>query len=228
MLLKTEHLSKIYNRGRPDELTALNAVSLEVHTGEAIALCGPSGSGKTTLLSLLACMSRPTSGQVWFDGKSISRLPERFLAALRRDHFGYIFQQFNLIRDLSVIDNISIPLLPGTLSPQQIRKRGMSVLEQLDLADKAKQKACQLSGGEQQRVAIARALIGNPQVIIADEPTAHLDHSLTNDLLNILSALHAGGATLLIATHDPAIYHHPLIQRTITLHNGSLADLLAP
>lgn len=227
ILIKTENLSKIYNRNKPDEVSALEGVSLEIHSGEVIALKGPSGSGKTTLLSLLGCMSRPTSGHVKFADKEVSRLPERFLAQIRRDNFGFIFQQFNLIRDISVLDNVLLPLTPSELPLSLMKIRGMKILEQLEIDEKAKAKVNQLSGGEQQRVAIARALIGEPQVLIADEPTAHLDKKLAAELLEIFAALNTQGKTIIIATHDPYVYQHPLVQRTIEMSDGHMQGVSA-
>ena len=222
MLIKAEKLCKLYNRHQPDEVTALDSVTLEIAAGEVVALKGPSGSGKTTLLSLLGCMSRPTSGQVQFSGRDVSRLPEHFLARTRRDNFGFVFQQFNLIRDLSVLENILLPLTPSGMPMAQMKTCGLKVLEQLEICGKAKARVNQLSGGEQQRVAIARALIGDPQVIIADEPTAHLDSKLSRELLDILAGLNSAGKTIIIATHDPFVYQHHLIQRTFEMSDGLL------
>lgn len=228
MLLQAETLCKIYNRHQPDEVTALDKVSLEIAGGEVVALKGPSGSGKTTLLSLLGCMSRPTSGRVEFAGREVSRLPERFLAEIRREHFGFIFQQFNLIRDLSVLDNVLLPLVPTGLPVTEMKLRGAAVLEKLEITDRSKFKVKQLSGGEQQRVAIARALVGDPQVLIADEPTAHLDSQLSAELLKILDSLNSDGKTIIIATHDPFVYQHPLIRRSLEMSDGCLLGAQKP
>lgn len=224
MLLKAENLSKLYNRHQPDEVTALADVSLEVYGGEVVALKGPSGSGKTTLLSLLGCMARPTSGLVTFSGREVSRLPERFLAEIRREHFGFIFQQFNLIRDISVLDNVLLPLVPTAQKIAAMKERGIEVLTRLEMAEKAAFKVRQLSGGEQQRVAIARALIGNPQILIADEPTAHLDRQLATELIGILDSLNRDGRTIIIATHDPFVYSHPIVRRTLEMNDGRLVS----
>lgn len=222
MLLKAENLCKIYNRHQPDEMTAVNNVSLEIAGGEVLAITGPSGSGKTSLLSLLGCMSRPTSGRVQLAGRTVSQLPENFLAGIRREHFGFIFQHFNLIRDISVIENVLLPLVPTGMSMTQMKLRGQTVLDRLALGGKAKVRVNRLSGGEQQRVAIARALIADPQVLMADEPTAHLDSNLSAELLEILSVLHDAGKTILIATHDPSVYQHPLITRVLEMSDGTL------
>lgn len=228
MLIKAENLCKLYNRQKPDEVTALDSVSLEISAGEVVALRGSSGSGKTTLLSLLGCMSRPTSGRVQLGDRDVSRLPERFLARIRRENFGFVFQQFNLIRDISVMENVLLPLMPSNLTMTRMKTRGTKVLERLNIAHKAKAKVKQLSGGEQQRVAIARALIADPQVIIADEPTAHLDSKLAAELLDILAGLNADGKTIIIASHDPFVCQHPLIQRTFEMSDGRLIGVHGP
>lgn len=224
-LIETKEVCKIYNRHKPDEVTALSHIEFSVEQGQVAVLKGPSGSGKTSLLSLIGCMSRPTSGSIQLGGKDVAKLPERFLAEIRRDYFGFVFQQFNLLRDLTVFDNILLPLYPTALGNSEMNARAAAVLEQLDLSDKGQMKVRQISGGEQQRVAIARALINQPEIIIADEPTAHLDSQLTEELLAILSRLKANGKTIIIATHDPSIYQHELIDRSYLMHDGSLAEV---
>lgn len=224
VLIETEQLCKIYNRHRPDEVVALEDVSFSIEKGEVVVLKGPSGSGKTSLLSLIGCMTRPTSGSILLDGKDVAKLPERFLAKIRRDCFGFVFQQFNLLRDLSVFDNILLPLYPSELTTAAMQARAEAVLEQLGIANKCRMKIGQLSGGEQQRVAIARALINQPEIIIADEPTAHLDSKLAEELLAILTRLKQAGKTIIIATHDPDVYQHPLIDRCYAMHDGSLLE----
>jgi putative ABC transport system ATP-binding protein len=219
-LIRTENLSKTYNPRRPDEFKALADISLTVAQGEVAVLKGPSGSGKTSLLSLIGCMSRPTAGRILVAGKDVAKLPERFLTRVRRDTFGFIFQQFNLIRDLSVLENVLLPLYPLKTPIGEMRQRGAAALARLDIEKKASLKVRQLSGGEQQRVAIARALINDPQIVIADEPTAHLDSKLSADLLDILGEINRLGKTILIATHDPLVYQHPLVTRTIAMKNG--------
>lgn len=223
-LLIVEQLNKIYHRHQPDEVVALKDISLQISQGEVIALTGPSGSGKTTLLSLLGCMSRPTSGSVQLRGRNVSKLPERFLAQIRRETFGFVFQQYNLLRDVSVLENVMLPLYPSAQSFREMKQSAATVLERFELSGMTQKRVNQLSGGEQQRVAIARALITNPDVIIADEPTAHLDHELSQDLLQILSNLNADGKTIIIATHDPGVYQSPLVQRRFNLRHGQIVE----
>lgn len=226
--LKVEAVSKIFNRNKPDELTALDSLDLEIAQGEVVALTGPSGSGKTTLLSLLGCMSRPTSGRIYYRDKNISGLPEHFLASIRRESFGFIFQQYNLIRDLSVLENILLPLYPTDLPWKEMQAQAQVLLERFDLSEKKSRKVRVLSGGEQQRVAIARALIADPDVIIADEPTAHLDQALSQELLRIFAELSAEGRTIIVATHDPFVYRSGLVQRRVELVHGRLQEAGKP
>ncbi len=221
-LIEANGLQKIYNRHRPDETEALREVDLKISAGEAVVLRGPSGSGKTSLLSLLGCMARPTAGSIRIAGQEVGRLPERFLTQVRREKFGFIFQQLNLINELKVIDNLLLPLYPTGLGSKEMHRRADEVLAQLDLQEKRERPVRQLSGGQQQRVAIGRALINQPQILIADEPTAHLDSRLTAELLAIFAGLKAAGKTILIATHDPAVAEHPLVDRQLLLHDGSL------
>ena len=228
VLIRSEGVSKIYNRRRPDEFQALREVSLAIAAGEAVVLSGPSGSGKTSLLSLLGCMARPTAGSILIEGREVSRLPERFLAEIRRERFGFIFQQFNLLRDLNVRDNILLPLYPSSLGTGEIQRRADELLARFGLEGKGRMKVRQLSGGEQQRVAIARALINRPQVVIADEPSAHLDSDLTAELFEILGELKAAGKTIVIATHDPEVYAHPIVDRRLRMEHGSLSEAPEP
>ena len=221
-LIQTEGATKIYNPRRPDEVRALEDASVRIEKGGVVVLKGPSGSGKTTLLSLIGCMGRPTSGRIIVAGKDVAKLPERFLTLIRRKTFGFIFQQFNLIRNVSVLENILLPLYPVTSSFSAMKVRGEKVLGDLGIGEKMFMKVNSLSGGEQQRVAIARALINDPEILIADEPTAHLDSKLSADLLRILEELNRSGKTIVIATHDPFVYDHPFIRQTIEMRDGRI------
>jgi len=221
-LIYCEKLSKTYQAGRADAFHALLNAEVRIPAGEVVTFKGPSGSGKTTLLALLGCMTRPTQGRVVVAGRDVSRLPERFLTEVRRKTFGFIFQQFHLLRHVSVLENVLLPLYPDKIGFRDMRKRGMKVLERLDIADKALVKVQKLSGGEQQRVAIARALINEPQIVIADEPTAHLDHALAEDFLGIMAELNRQNTTILMASHDPLVCEHSLVQRTISLRDGHI------
>ena len=220
--IKTQGVKKVYNPGKPDEMTALHDVSVQIDRGRMTVLKGPSGSGKTSLLSAIGCMSRPTEGRILIDGKDVVKLPERFLADMRRKKFGFIFQQFHLIRNLSVHDNILLPLYPTDMMPAEMKKRALAIMNKFSIAGKVNLKVKNLSGGEQQRVAIARALINDPAVIIADEPTAHLDKKLATEFMEILGALCDEGRTVIIATHDPFVYEHSLVGKIIAMRDGRL------
>lgn len=226
-LIEVETASKVYRAGYPDELWALREVSLSVAAGEVVVLEGPSGSGKTTLLSLIGCMARPTSGRVTVGSREVSRLPERFLTGVRRGTFGFIFQQFHLLPEVHVLDNVMLPLLPQGLPAAEMRRRAEALLERYGLARHRLTRVGRLSGGEQQRVAIARALVNAPQVLIADEPTAHLDRTLAEELLGHLATLNRAGLTLVIATHDPFLADSTLVSRRIPLRDGRRSDGLA-
>ena len=221
-LIRTERVNKIYNQQRPDAFQAVRDVSLQINQASVVALKGPSGSGKTSLLSLLGAMARPTSGRVFVSDREISRLPERFLTEVRRNTFGFIFQQFQLIRNLTVLENILLPCYPLGLDMREIRARGMALAEQFGLEDKVSNRIDQLSGGEQQRVAISRALINDPLVLIADEPTAHLDSRLAGEFLSSLEQLNEQGRTIVIATHDPYVFNHSFVQQVVTMHDGQV------
>jgi len=217
-----QNVTKIFNKGLPNEVCVAHDISVSIEKNEMIVLKGPSGSGKTSLLGLIGCMSRPTSGRIVVYGKDVAKLPERFLTEIRRHHFGFIFQQFNLITKATVIENIMLPLYPTGLGLRAIRTRAEEVMDRLELSKRSHFRAGELSGGEQQRVAIARALVNDPEIILADEPTAHLDTKLSLDLIDILKGLHATGRTIIIATHDPLVYENAFIERIIEMRDGRI------
>jgi putative ABC transport system ATP-binding protein len=221
-LIRTKDLSKVYNPRRPDEVRAVNGVDIMVERGEVVALKGPSGSGKTTLLSLIGCMSRPTSGSIVVDGRDVAKLSEEVLTGVRRKLFGFIFQQFNLISALTAIENVMLPLYPTAVKPSEMRGRAEAALGALGLDGKTMRRVRELSGGEQQRVAIARALINEPEIIIADEPTAHLDRRLSDELMEILEGLNRDGKTVVISTHDALVYGHRMVGRVIAMRDGEV------
>jgi len=227
-LVIVENVTKIYHRGKPDEVRAVRGVSLEISAGEVLVLAGPSGSGKTSLLTIIGCMSRPTSGQVVVDGRRVSRLSETALTTVRRSTFGFIFQHLHLVPDLTVEDNVRLPLVPTGMSNEEMRARVDRALAAASIGHRRTAMAGRISGGEQQRTAIARALINEPEVIIADEPTAHLDGALSAEFLETLGSLNAAGATIVIATHDPRVMEHEAVHRRVALSDGVLADGAAP
>jgi putative ABC transport system ATP-binding protein len=224
VLIRTEEVRKTYHPRQADAAEAVAGISMTITSGEAVVLKGPSGSGKTSLLSLIGCMTRPTSGRVIVAGEEVSRLPERFLTMVRRKTFGFVFQQYHLIPELTVRDNVMLPLYPQSLPLAEMNRRVSAALAEVELTALARRRAKALSGGEQQRVAIARALVNEPRVLIADEPTAHLDSRLSSALLERFATLKQTGLTLVIATHDPLVCHHPLVDRIIGLHDGRLTE----
>ncbi len=224
-MLELIDVSKTFNERRPNAYTAVQGVTLSLERGRITAFTGPSGSGKTTLLTLLGGLSRPTSGRVRLDGEDLSALPERFLTRVRRERFGVIFQQFHLIRGLSVLDNVTLPAVPLGQPHAPLVRRAVQWLERLGIAHRRDTVVDVLSGGEQQRVAIARALINDPDILIADEPTAHLDTRLSIEFLEIVAALNDEGKTVLMTSHDPRVVDWPRLHRTVRLRDGRM---LAP
>lgn len=219
-MISLQEVRKVYNQGQGSEFVALRGVSLTIARGEAVAFTGPSGSGKTTLLSLVGCMARPTSGRILLDGREMTSLPERFLTEVRRQTFGFIFQQVHLIKGLTALENVMLPAYPSGLRHAVLKKRALALLEQCNLADRADARVEWFSGGEAQRTAIARALINEPAVVIADEPTAHLDTALSREFMAIMHRLKNEGKTLLIASHDPLAYGSEVIDRVVALRDG--------
>jgi len=190
-------------------------------------LKGPSGSGKTTLLSLIGCMTRPTSGRIVVKGKEVSVLPERFLTDIRRRTFGFVFQEFNLIMDINIMENVMLPLYPAGMRYPEMRKRASSLLGRVGLSGRAGHPVRHLSGGQKQRVAIARALINNPEILLLDEPTAHLDAGHSKELLQMLSSLRDDGRTIIIATHDPLVYEWSHVDRVFEMRDGMIKGVSA-
>ncbi|MEJ5359170.1 MAG: ABC transporter ATP-binding protein [Desulfobacterales bacterium] len=221
-MIVADRVTKIFNRGRPEEFTALSGVSLTITAGEAVVLMGPSGSGKTTLLSILGALSRPTSGRVQVEGREITRLPEKSLSSIRRRTFGFVFPQPHLVRGMRVIDNVMLPALPVREPEDGLRERAQKLLERLGLGCRARARAETLSSGEAQRVALARALIFEPKIVIADEPTAHLDTARASELIALLASLPAEGKTLVIASHDPLVAEAPFVDRILPMRDGRL------
>src|SRR5512139_1318866 len=221
-MIETKDIRKVFNSGKPNEFAAVQGISLSVEARKATVLKGPSGSGKTTLLSLIGCMARPTAGRIQLFDREITSLPERFLTEIRRKTFGFIFQQFNLIKGITALENAMLPAYPLGERHGALEKRAMNLLDLLGISQKATSKVEWLSGGEAQRVAIARALMNNPSVIIADEPTAHLDTRLSREFMEILAKLKEQGKTLILASHDPLVYESTVIDRLVNIRDGKL------
>ncbi len=219
-MIKLDDVRKTFQAGRANEWSAIRGVTLTLESGKATVIKGPSGSGKTTLLSLVGGMARPTSGRIWLHDREITSLPERFLTEIRRRTFGFIFQHLNLIRGVTALENAMLPAYPVGEPYARIRQRALELFALFEIAPRAQTKAELLSGGEAQRVAIVRALMNDPSVIIADEPTAHLDSQLSLDFLAILGGLKRSGKTLIVASHDPLVYRSSLVDRVVGLRDG--------
>ena len=217
-----DSVTKTFNQGQHNEFSAVRNVSLEIQPGKITCLTGPSGSGKTTLLAMIGCLARPTSGRIHLHEQRISSLPEHFLTEIRRQTFGFVFQKFNLIHGMSVMENILLPAYPLGLKYRDLVKKGKRQLDTLDLGDKQHEQVQNLSGGEAQRVAICRALINDPEILIADEPTANLDSKLSQAFLEIIEKLNQSGKTILLTSHDPMIYESPLMDTVIRLKDGEI------
>jgi putative ABC transport system ATP-binding protein len=215
-------VTRIYRIGEV-ETQALRGVTLGVEDGEFSAIVGPSGSGKTTMLQLMGCLDRPTSGNVFIDGKDVTRLNPNKRADLRKGTIGFVFQFFALIPGLTAYENIELPLLLTGEKASDRRARVQELLEAVGLSDRARHRPDQMSGGEQQRVAIARALATHPVLILADEPTANLDTDNGRQVMEIMQRLNEEtGTTFIFATHDPRVI--PFARRTVELRDGQLAD----
>src|SRR5574340_609057 len=223
-MINLTDIRKAYNQGRANEFWALNGINLKIEAQRVTALCGPSGSGKTTLLTIIGCLARPTSGRVHLRERDISGLPERFLTEIRRSTFGFVFQQFNLIKGLSARDNVMLPAYPLGSDWRALHDRAETLLHALKLGHRRDARVEWLSGGEQQRVAIARAMINDPQVVIADEPTANLDTALSREFLAILENLTEQGKTILLNRHDPLVVESAVVDTVVSLRDGRLVE----
>lgn len=223
-MIELKQITKTYNAGKSSEFTAVRDVNLAIAANTVTALVGPSGSGKTTLLSIIGCMARPTSGRIYIDGRETTSLPEKFLAHIRRKIFGFVFQDHHLIKGISVLENTMLPAYPIGVRFKILRERALTLLTRLKIASKAANRIGELSGGERQRAAIARALINDPAIIIADEPTAHLDTVLSAEFLDIAAGLAAAGKTVLLASHDPLVFKADIVDRVVDMRDGRIVD----
>jgi putative ABC transport system ATP-binding protein len=206
-MIELHDLSRVY-RTSDVETTALNHINLEIEKGEFIAIMGPSGCGKSTLLNILGMLDTPNSGSYNFLGEDVANRSERELAIVRKQNIGFIFQSFNLIDELSVAENVELPLLYQKMPAKERAERVQQVLERVNIAHRADHRPQQLSGGQQQRVAVARAVVTNPNLILADEPTGNLDTTNGEEVLNLLGQLNSDGTTIIMVTHDQGHADH--------------------
>ena len=218
-LVEFTDVYKIYQMG-DQEVRALDGVSFSVCEGEFLAIVGASGSGKSTCMNIIGCLDVPTSGTYHLQGRDVGKMNRNELAEIRNEMLGFIFQQYNLLPKLNVLDNVRLPLLYRGVSDAEQKKAGLAALERVGLADKCKNLPSQLSGGQQQRVSIARALAGNPSVILADEPTGALDSKTSREVIDFLKELNRAGNTIILITHDNGIAAEA--ERILRIHDGKI------
>lgn len=223
-IIETKALVKTFHKGKNNEVSPVKDINLSIERNSCVLLKGASGSGKTTLLTLLACLSKPTSGQYHCLGQQVSRWSEKFLTGFRRTHIGVVFQHFNLISGFNTYLNISLPLIPLHYSRKKTDRLVQSVAESVGIAHRLDFSVDTLSGGEMQRVAIARALVNEPTILLADEPTAHLDSERSLQILDIFQEIKHQGKTILITSHDPLVEQHPMIDRVLVMKDGKMAE----
>ena len=225
-IIETIDITKVFGVGDAS-VSALKGVSIEINSGEFVAIMGPSGSGKSTLMHILGCLSQPTSGKYILDGEDVSDLDKAQLAHIRNQKLGFVFQAYNLLSRTTALRNVTLPLLydhSKSKTMQEGDEKGKAMLELVGLADRITHQPQELSGGQQQRVAIARALINDPVLVIADEPTGNLDTRSGIEIMNLLHKLHEQGTTILIVTHDSKIAEHT--QRTVHLIDGLVDNII--
>lgn len=218
-MIQLEDVYKIYSDG-DSEIRALDGVSLFVDKGEFTAIVGSSGSGKSTCMNIIGCLDIPTSGKYYLNGTDVSTMSEKQLAAIRNKELGFIFQQYNLIAKLNLLENVELPLIYRRVSASERKRMAEEALDRVGLLDRWKKFPSQLSGGQQQRVSIARALAGRPPVILADEPTGALDSKTGRDVIKFLRELHADGTSVILITHDNSIAEST--NRIIRIHDGKI------
>jgi putative ABC transport system ATP-binding protein len=219
-MITLKKLKKVY-RTTEVETTALRDIDLEVGKGEFVAVMGPSGCGKSTFLNIVGMLDRPSSGEFWFDGQNVARYSEAKLTKLRKNAIGFVFQSFNLIDELTVLENVELALLyHPEISARERRKRATAALERMKIAHRARHRPAQLSGGQQQRVAVARAVVARPKLILADEPTGNLDTANGEEVMQLLTQLNDEGTTIVMVTHSHS--HAECAHRVVNLLDGAV------
>lgn len=220
-MIVADKLVKKYTLGG-DTITALNEVSLTINKGEFTAIMGPSGSGKSTFMNILGCLDVMDSGRYLIDGKDISTMKEYELAKIRNEKIGFVFQAFNLLPKLNILENVELPMIYLGISSKDRRKRALEALDKVKLADRTNHKPNEISGGQKQRVAIARAIVNNPSIIMADEPTGNLDSVVSEEIMKIFQDLNDEGTTILMVTHEKDIANH--CKRIINFKDGKIIE----
>ncbi|HXA77448.1 MAG TPA: ABC transporter ATP-binding protein [Candidatus Acidoferrales bacterium] len=220
-LIRLEHITKMFQTDEV-ETHALSGVHLEINSGEFVSIEGPSGCGKSTLLSILGLLDSPSEGNYWIHADAVANLSSSDRTRIRNREIGFIFQAFNLIGDLTVFENVELPLTYRSMMASERKKRVREVLERVGMAHRAKHYPGQLSGGQQQRVAVARALVGEPSILLADEPTGNLDSTNSEAVMDLLRELHTNGATICMVTHDPR--YAGMADRTVHLLDGHIVE----
>jgi len=220
-LIKLEGVTKVFYTDEV-ETHALGGVHLDIKSGEFLSIAGPSGCGKSTLLSILGLLDSPTDGQYWINKQSVANLSLSDRTRIRNREIGFVFQAFNLIGDLTVYENVELPLTYRSMAAAERKKRAQEVMERVGMAHRMKHYPSQLSGGQQQRVAVARALVGQPSILLADEPTGNLDSKNSEAVIDLLRQLHREGATICMVTHDPR--YASIADRTIHLFDGRIVE----
>lgn len=220
-MIQVKDILKTYTTGS-ETLVALDTISLEIMSGEFTAIMGPSGSGKSTLMNILGLLDRFDSGTYILNGQNVSDLNDNESAKVRNKEIGFVFQSFNLMPRMSILENVALPLVYASVKPKERKERALAALERVGLSNRVKHKPNEISGGQKQRVAIARAIVNEPSVLMADEPTGNLDSKTTVDIMRIFQELNAEGTTIVMVTHEPEVALYT--KRIVTFRDGALVN----